>query len=88
MVTLTLAVNGHWTKSCATSATWSKTLSRASREVGTPSQKTPPQSGRYSPTSSLASVLLPEPFSPTNATTSPRRTVMLTPHSAGSVAFG
>ena len=39
--------------------------------VSIPSQQTRPPPGRYSPASSLASVVLPDPLAPTSATTSP-----------------
>jgi hypothetical protein len=51
-----------------------------------PSHVTVPVAGRYSPAKSFASVVLPEPFSPTNATISPARMLSETSRSAGSVA--
>ena len=45
-------------------------------------------SGVYSRVSSLISVVLPEPFSPTSARLSPGRSVKLTSRTAGSVAPG
>ena len=46
---------------------------RSGRKVRTsvPSHRTAPLPGSYKPAMTLASVVLPEPFSPTRATTSP-----------------
>ena len=49
---------------------------------GWPSNRTSPAVGRCSPTSVRASVVLPEPDSPTSATTSPARTARSTPSRA------
>ena len=53
----------------------SGTLGRARRGycAGWPSRRSVPLSGRWAPPSTLISVLLPAPFSPTRARTSPRR---------------
>jgi hypothetical protein len=47
-----------------------------------PSQRTVPSTGRYSPVISFARVDLPDPFSPTRAMTSPARTLRLIPVTA------
>src|SRR5574340_131564 len=52
------------------------------KRAGAPSRKTSPASGCTTPAMILESVLLPAPFSPTSACTSPGSTEKLTPSSA------
>jgi hypothetical protein len=52
------------------------------------SQVTVPDCGRYRPANTFASVDLPDPFSPTRATTSPARMVADTSMSAGDSPLG
>ena len=61
---------------CA-SASWTVRISTAR-----PSIRTSPESGRCTPARIFISVLLPAPFSPITASTSPRATVRLTPFNA------
>jgi hypothetical protein len=69
-------------------ATERRSPSGSTVAVSTPSQSTRPRWGRYSRQSSLARVVLPEPFSPTRATISPAPISMDTPATAGVVAPG
>ena len=82
MRTLFSAVTGQRNGSCMTTATCPHRSSVAIRAVSRPSHVTLPEVGRYSPVTSFASVVLPEPFSPTSATTCPRRRVSDTPRRA------
>jgi hypothetical protein len=88
MVMFSRADNGHRVGSCITTATRSRIDSGARSPVSTSSQCTDPSVGRYSPASSAARVDLPDPFSPTSATTSPRRSVSVTSAMAGRSASG
>ena len=88
MVMLCRAVSGQLAWSWAITAIRSRNCSGSMFVVGTWSHSTVPDSGSYSPAMSLASVVLPEPFSPTSATTSPRPISMLTPRNAGSSCPG
>ena len=56
--------------------------------MSAPSQVTRPWSGRYSPAITLASVVFPEPFSPTSATTSPAFTSIVTSRRLGLAWLG
>lgn len=58
-------------KSWNTTAVQPGSERRSASRVSFPSQQTRPALGRYSPASSLASVVLPDPLAPTSATTSP-----------------
>ena len=58
-------------KSWNTTAVQPSSERRSTSRVSRPSQQTRPELGRYSPASSLASVVLPDPLAPTSATTSP-----------------
>jgi hypothetical protein len=69
-------------------ATERRSPSGSAAAVSTPSHSTRPPWGRYSRHSSLARVVLPEPFSPTRATISPAPISMDTPVRAGLVALG
>jgi len=88
MVMLCCAVSGQLAWSCAITAIWSRSWSPSISAAGTPSQRSCPDSGWYSPATTLASVVLPDPFSPTRATTSPSAISMLTSRSAGSAQPG
>src|SRR6185437_6596379 len=61
----------------------SRQLSRAIEFSGTPSTSIVPDVGWYMPSSSLTSVVLPEPFSPTIATVAPAGSVRLSAESTG-----
>ena len=69
-------------------ATERRSSSGSTVAVSTPSQSTRPWSGRYSRHSSLARVVLPEPFSPTRATISPAPISSDTPVTAGVARSG
>ncbi len=56
-----------------------------SRASGTPSSRMRPSSGSYMPSSSLTSVVLPEPFSPTSATVRPAGSMHVEPVDRGVV---
>jgi hypothetical protein len=88
MVMFCWAVIGQCVYSCAITATRSHTRSGGTDRSETSSQRMSPPSGAYSPARILARVLLPEPFSPTSATTSPRRTSSEIPFSDGVSAPG
>ena len=69
-------------------ATERRTSSGSTAAVSVPSHSTRPCWGRYSRHSSLARVVLPEPFSPTRATISPAPISMDTPATAEVAALG
>ena len=58
--------------SCGTSATARASARRATRASGAPSSVTVPSVGAHTPASSRSSVLLPEPFGPTQRDEAPR----------------
>ncbi len=68
------------------SGTWlipRATISCAARpESGSPSSRTSPDAGHTSPDTVASVVVLPAPFAPSRATTSPDPTRRLTPRSA------
>ena len=72
MVMLSLTLSGQLPWSCAMTAIRSRSGSPSTSAIATSSQRTVPACGRYSPARILASVVFPDPFSPTRATTSPR----------------
>ena len=75
-------------KSWKITDTLRRTSGGASSATSVPSHRTHPEVGGYSPAMILASVVLPDPLSPTIATTSPGLTDRLTPSSTGAVAPG
>jgi hypothetical protein len=68
---LSPADSAYWMKSWNTIAARLSSSRLSTSRVSLPSQQTRPSHGRYSPASSLASVVLPDPLAPTSAITSP-----------------
>ena len=88
MTMLWRTVSGQLAWSWAMTAMRSRSGSASTSPRSVPSQYTAPLCGRYRPASTLASVVFPEPFSPTSATTSPWRISTLTSDRAGRAAPG
>ncbi len=82
MVMFFSAVSGQRVWSWAMTEIRSRSTSPDISVLSSSFQRIVPESGVYSPASSLASVVSSEPFSPTSAMTSPRSTATLTPASA------
>ena len=88
MVMLSLTFSGQLPWSCAMTAIRSRSGSPSTSAIETSSHRTVPACGRYSPARILASVVFPDPFSPTRAITSPRPISTDTSRSDGSSAPG
>ena len=88
MMMLSRTVSGQLPWSWAMTAMRSRSGSPSTSAIATSSQRTVPDCGWYSPARILARVVLPDPFSPTSAITSPRPISTDTSRSDGSSAPG
>jgi len=85
---LSRAVRWYFTKSWRMTATARRCPSGSQVATSVPSHRTVPDEGWYKPASSLARVVLPEPLTPTRATTWPAPISIDTSRRLGSDRLG
>ena len=83
MAMFVAAVNGHLWYSCVTTAIRARSPSTFQSDSGRPFHSMLPSVGARRPAIIAARVVLPEPFSPTNATVCPAVIVNVTSSTAG-----